>query len=425
MSTGSSDPAKPLAETTALQLAPDESILYAVTVARDFNSVDCSFIISSVDVSDGSLRWSSTVPKGARSCHPYWSVWNQVPDAKLSPDGKRLYVSTTVQTGQRFDDHDQLVGLTTAFDVSDGSVKWQQETPVEGNGFVNWHLAVSRDDEVFVSSSPIAFSQTDGGLLLTEWQLRAFAGDDGDPLWTAHYDCRRVFGAPGADNDYKFCNPPDIATADRTVFLAGSNSQINNGTSQIVAFDASSGDKLWSADDDPRGGYLYASSRALVAGGGKVVSGHVLLPPTVAVAGFSPRLEAPRYVTIARSARTGELLWRQEVEANTPKNGTNCPSCGPFLAADRDLERVYLSGSFPVYQSLVVVAAFDGASGARLWDSTTSWDLSSIYLQYPRGMAVSGNGDALAISGMAAVASPTCAINFLSCSDFAVMTFNE
>lgn len=183
----------------------------------------------------------------------------------------------------------------------------------------------------------------------------SFDAATGTQRWAARYH------APGDGGEV----PTDIAVSPdgALVFVTGVEDHVlaypdhSSGTGAFVtlAFDASTGERLWAATDDGPGPDVSYAVEPAPDGSRVYVSG-------------SNQGSSPRLVTIAYGASTGRAAWR----ASRPGAGGEDPEAfRTDLAVSPDGSRVYAGGSEgltpPSAPGDFLVAAYEAADGREVW----------------------------------------------------------
>jgi hypothetical protein len=373
--------------------------------------------------SGGSQRWVASYHVGDKAFSDAVAV---------TPDGSTVFVTGTTDQGES-DSH----FATLAYDGSTGAERWVAtfllHTDHDQYGRGN-ALAVSPDGStVYATGSTACFRCTDPSI--NGWATIAYDVASGNRLWVARF----LAGVePGS-----IAVSPDGAK----VFVNGS---INGGeASETLAYDASDGGTLWAVHSDdipvyarhalmvsPNGSTVYTASTVTADGftcgpsGGyrttamSAVDGSTRWSSTfrfdagtacgaasdlalsrdgstVWVTGYGGLTEGDGGTfasgTVAYDAHTGARLWDQQDDRMQITSGDN----SVYLAAAPDGSKVFALGnhcdaaSSSCAQQPLVTAAYDGATGSRLWLSQFDGGGQG----WPTGLVVSPDGSSLYESG--------------------------
>jgi len=289
----------------------------------------------------------------------------------VSPDGSKVFVTGGSSGSTSFD------YATVAYDASSGAQLWRKRYSRRDGGSA-WALGVSPDgSKVFVTGG----SSTDstGG---TDYGTVAYDAASGAKLWAKRYNGP----GKGAGNGIDAADALGVSPDGSKVFVTGRSSGGSTGYDYAtVAYDASSGEKLWvKRYDGPAGFDDSATALGVSPDGSKVV-----------VTGWSGSSSSGfDYATVAYDASSGAKLWATRYS----RPGTDDPWA---LGVSPDSSKVFVTGSStpgstndPDYATV----AYDTSSGAKLWgkryngpgngfDSANALDVS------PDGSTVFVTGD--------------------------------
>lgn len=353
-------------------------------------------------VGGGVQRWTASYDAGT----PSYSY-----DVAVSPDGSAVYSTGT----SVYDTTDPGHFATVAVDASTGEKRWSaayRSSTDPGQRDTATRLAVSPDgSKVFVTGDSMCGCGAGG---FDGFSTVAYDAATGRRLWVARYaqqapggysiavspDGSKVFvngGAPG------FSNPattiaydaatgaqlyviPDVATRvpwhalavspdSSTLYVATDNS--SPCQYQVAAYDASNGTPLWTAtypDCDGDGHMALALS-----------------PDGSAIYMVGSHHE---FDVVAWNASTGAQLW-----ATTNPGMSVDGDTMPQLAVSPDGTKVVVVGdprcSPRCRDTPLLTAAYDAATGTRLWESSYDSDATN----YPIDVAVSADSSLVFVTG--------------------------
>ena len=387
---------------SSLQASADGSVVYAAGDQYSGGFAPCGTDVFALDGSTGALLWDSPLPVGDGGCPLYT-------DSVLSSDGTRLFVVSDIRDSQ-VQSQGQPVeqALLAAFDTATGQQLWIAHAPVSGYGYEHWRIAMAPDgSSVYVASG--ANSATPESPVA--WAVFAYAVTTGVAEWSTAYDCTRGGGV--------FCAmPAGIAAADGRVYVLG-----GNAVSELLALSAQDGSRVWQTDLSPQQtNFVYVLNHPLATGKhGEVYAGYYLLDLVSAPTGTINMGES--FATARLSGTDGTLQWTQTMAGNTPGNGTYCGGCGPILASDPSGNHVYVSGAYPLGDSLLTTESLNATSGAVEWSGLYAWSAGALVDQLPEAIVAPSSGGAAIVGGAnnAADSNPvlTCSI----CYDFAALVY--
>lgn len=365
-----------------------------------YSGEKCRIVAVSYDGKTGVQRWYAPQPVGPAPCEYYTQ-------SVLSPDGRTLYVTSDAA------DKDKVRrGVTLAFDARDGRRLWSANVTYNAPGTQNWKIAVAPDGRrVYVVGDVLDKANH----LSVGWRVYAYDARTGRQVWATSYDCRRTYGSayPVQENKSPYCIMPGgvAATRDR-VFITGSNT-IGYGTSQVAAFAATTGKPLWHTDRDKLQSFLYLNTALVVtADGAGVVAGRVRIDPMA--------VNPPRFVVERYAAATGKVEWTQTVDGNA-HSAAYCGGCGPVLATD-GTSQVFVTGAYPLGDSVLVTAGLDLRSGAVRWSAQHVWHLVGASSELPQTLNYAPGSRRLGIAGAVLDPNGACAV-FLACYDAGTVVY--
>ena len=326
----------------AIEISPDGSAVF-VTGSSYGSTEDPGIATVAYDPSTGDELWAKRYD-GARD---YAFAY----DLGLSPDGSTAFVA-----GTRIGPVPSFDYATVAYDAATGVRLWTKRYDGPGKDFDRAY-ALDVDpggSAVYVTgvsrgSTP---ERRPGGGLGTRQAQRSHddAGNDyatiaydastGARLWLARYDGRA----------HHFDGPSDIEVSPdgSAVFVTGTSI----GTAEdygTVAYDASTGTRLWARHYDASGNIDVAAALGVSPDGSVVfVTG-----------GSDGSTSGDDYATVAYDAVTGTRLWVQRYSA-----GGGDSDSASALEVSPDGGAVFVTGfSLGDYATV----AYDASTGARLW----------------------------------------------------------
>ncbi|HEX9035375.1 MAG TPA: PQQ-binding-like beta-propeller repeat protein [Ktedonobacterales bacterium] len=302
-----------------------------------------------VRMADGSLLWSRA--NAGKTVYSYY------PHSVILTDGAQVYA--LVQTGS---------GLALqALSARGGATLWSAPLPDDSIGSVT-SLALA-GGMIFAASD----SQTNIWIV-TAWRVR-----DGARLWR--------LAAPSSTTVRVGDRQPVIAAAGSLVYLA-----VNE--TQVLALDARTGERIWSARPSPLASDPLTPQAALATSGALYLAGQLQqAEPAPSGPNALPGAEA-LYRLVALNPSSGALRWSARL-ALTPSALT--VNDGVLIASGQD----------------GALETFDTASGARLWNSESSLENATpwrVAFQEYAPLAISG-----AVFVMDSEVAPGAGLCFLNC----------
>ncbi len=215
-----------------------------------------------------------------------------------------------------------------------------------------------------------------------EYATVAYDAGTGQELWTALYN-----GSVCTDVPQSLAVSPDGAR----VFVTGYSGCLTEEDYATVAYDAGTGQELWTARyDGPTGDPDEAAALAVSHDGTRVfVTGR----------SFGPLGEGRDYATLAYDAADGQKLWiSRYVGPGLDEESSNDEALG--LALSPDGSTVFVTGmSFGEFSSLdYATVAYAAADGGELW--VARYDGPPGYEDIAQAIAASPDGCAVFVTGL-------------------------
>jgi hypothetical protein len=288
-------------------------------------------------------------------------------DLAVSPDGSRVLVTGSSARSTSDDDY-----ATVAYDASTGDQLWvkRYDGPAHSHDAA-MAMDVSPDGtRVFVTG--ISYRATGSGYVTVAYNV-----SNGTQVWIKRYSGHGdLYSSPSAVGV-----SPDGSGVFVTGLLAGTA-----GTSEYatVAYDASTGDRLWLMRYD--GGKDVNFARAL---GVSPDGSHVF------VTGFSGGLTSGRdYATVAYDAANGAEMWVARYEG--PATRDDFPSA---LQVSPDGNQVFVTGTSHLSpdEDAIATVGYDALTGGRLW--LTRFDGSASEYDFGADLGVSPDGARVFMTG--------------------------
>lgn len=189
-------------------------------------------------------------------------------------------------------------------------------------------------------------SQSGPGPSTRDYLTVAYDAATGDELWTARYN------GPGDDQDIALA--VHAAADGASVYVTGESGGEGTGSDYAtVAYDAATGDELWVGRyDGPAGDDDVAHDVDMSPDGSSVY-----------VTGQSGGDTGPGYATVAYDAGTGDEVWEARLDDPRGERGS-----GNALGVAPD-GVIFVTGqsSNPTAGSDIVTVAYDPEGGDRLW----------------------------------------------------------
>lgn len=317
----------------AIAVSPDGGTVFVTGESSTFAGYDNDTDYATVAYNSGSgaLIWV------ARYRGPGRGTNRAINDARalaVSPDG-----STVVVTGWSYGGGaTQGDYATVAYNASSGARLWvsRYNGPTNGEDAAT-AVALSHDGStVFVTGESQGTTGQSQGTIGKNYATVAYAARTGAELWVARF---AGTGSRSSDTIQGFVSPSLGVTPDGSeVFITGGKAVaggiLNYAT---VAYDASTGEKLWARGyNGPGNGDDVAHSVVVSPDGSRVfVTGQSTGAGTHRYA-----FENLDYLTIAYDSSTGAELWLKRY--NGPKGGEDAAYA---LAVSPDGSRVFITGA--------------------------------------------------------------------------------
>jgi hypothetical protein len=310
----------------ALGVSPDGSEVIVTGPSRG-PAGDSDYATVAYDASTGAKLWARRY-SGAESRADVANALG------VSPDGSEVFVTGSSRGSAGDPDY-----ATVAYDTSNGAKLWARRYNGRGNGSdIANALGVSPDgSEVYVTGLSL------GSTSSADYATVAYDASTGAALWTKRYN--------GTGNGFDMANALGVSPDGSEVFVTGpSRGSTSDSDFATVAYDASTGDRLWAKRYDD------GSANAL----GVSPDGSMVFVTGPSLGSTS----SADYATVAYDASTGAKLWAKRY--NGPTNGADVANA---LGVSPDGSEVFVTGyshestSDPDYATV----AYDASTGARLW----------------------------------------------------------
>jgi hypothetical protein len=285
---------------------------------------------------------SATVPGSQLWAKNYGGVVSYGEDnasaLAVSPGGSRVFV-----TGESTGPTSYYDYATVAYAASTGAKLWTKRYNCRADGW--WDAAEALG--VSPGGSTVFVTGISAGATSNDVATVAYAASTGTKLWAKRYN------GPGNGDDY--ASSLRVSPGGSKVFVGATST----GTKTLldyttVAYDASTGAKLWLRRYDGPGTFYDRSGALGVSPDGS----------SVFVTGQSGSETNSDYATVAYDAHNGKTLWVRRY--NGPGDHADA---GTALAVSPDSSVVYVTGQSPGSTSSYDYAtlAYDASTGTRLW----------------------------------------------------------
>jgi outer membrane protein assembly factor BamB len=298
-----------------------------VTGGSEGSTTDKDYATRAYDASTGGTLWTAIFDGPAHFADDATGI-------AISPDDSTVFVTGESSATTNVNDYDYA---TIAYDIATGGELWvkRYNGPAHSND-VAFAMTVSPSGQrVFVTGTSIS---TSGSF---DFATLAYDATTGTKLWKVRYGGR----SNGIDEPNAIISSPDGAS----VFVTGlSWSRNNSYDMKTIAYDADTGDTLWSQRfDGPAHDFDYANALAISPDGSQLF-----------VTGTTTG-GARDYTTIAYDAASAAIVWSQRWDSHTGDD------VGQTITVSPDGARVFVAGFGPT-------VAYDAATGTELWNKAYS-----------------------------------------------------
>ncbi|MFG1708287.1 S8 family serine peptidase [Nonomuraea sp. M3C6] len=295
---------------------------------------------------------------------------------EVSPDGGKLFVHG-VSTGTDDTGND---AVTIAYDTATGAELWvtRYNGPVNGSDS-GWGLEVSPDGKSVYVTGMAAMAEPGK----EDYYTISYNADTGARTWIAYFD-----GPGGATDEGRVLK----VTPDGSKLIVTGQSQGEPGTGLTnwgtVAYNAATGEQLWSAQHNGPANGSDIPSAMEVAADGKAVF--------VTGASSDPKTETD-WATIAYDTTTGKEIWTDRYDgpahsSDNPQDITLAPGGGKlYVTGNTDGE-----GTRSDYTTI----AYDPATGRRSWVQRYSGQAKTDDVAWD--VAVTPDGGKVVVTGQSA-----------------------
>jgi WD40 repeat protein len=328
-----------------LGVSPDGATVYAAGGHAGQRTSD-DYLTVALDASTGTRAWAHRYAGTDRSIDHLTALG-------VSPDGSAVFVTGTI-TAPTLDSEDEPSDYATvAYNAKTGAERWVQtyDGP-DGRGDYSAAIDVSPDATmVFVTGTSWAKATNYDYLTL------AYDATTGSEVWQKRYHG----GGRPAWGDGDRAKALRVSPDGSTVFVTGESSQYGHAHYATVAYDASTGTRLWAVRPE-RGGSYEADALSVSPDGSAVIVTGMAEDPR-------PMDREWGYLTIVYDASTGARLWSDRYEHR-----------GKGYDRARDVEvspdgtKVFVTGSSAGTgdDEDYVTIAYDMDTGSRLWTARHS-----------------------------------------------------
>ena len=337
----------------------------------------------------------------------------------VSPDGSAVFVTGSSAGSTPYtDDY-----ATVAYDASTGTKLWvgRYDSPTRGDDDAT-ALAVSADGSaVFVTGGSFGSSRFD------DYATVAYGASDGLELWVKRYD--------SPEHQFDAAKDIGVSADGSVVFVTGQSTGATNNDYGTVAYDATTGSRLWvkhysgRRTDIARALAVSPDGSALFVTGGSVRHTRggdfvtVAYEPSTGAKLWSRRYDYTRsdyaiavevspdgsvvfvtgpsvrptsgrdYATVAYDAATGATLWTSRYEGNQGDAAT-------ALGLSPDGSTVFVTGvsERSTSDSDLATVAYDAVTGAEVW--VKRYNGTGNGYDHVNALAVDPNGSAVFVAGV-------------------------
>ena len=319
-------------EAQALGVSPDGSTVF-VTGFSFGSTSRIDYATVAYDASTGTTLWVKR----------YDSSDDEARALEVSPDGATVFV-----TGASYGSTTSLDYATVAYDASTGGKLWVRRY----NGPLNSHDEANALDVSPDGSSVFVTGYSYGKTQRADYATVAYDASTGVKLWVSRYR------EPSNENEEPAGAQAVAVSPDgSSVFVTGRNRSLTTSNDYAtVAYDASSGAKLWARRYSPTADSQDGAAALVVSpdGSSVFVTGSSGIPP-----GLSD------YATVAYDATTGAKLWARRY--NGPANYVDFAKA---VGISPDGSSVFVTGSSAGtnggYSDYATIA-YEASTGATLW----------------------------------------------------------
>lgn len=319
----------------AMGLSPDGSIVF-VTGASAGTDGNTEYATVAYEAVTGAELWARRYP-------------GTVNALGVNPDGSAVYVTGTSPGPGSYYDY-----ATVAYDAVTGARLWARRYNGTGNYYDNaYALGVSPDGGAVYVTGTSAGTSGSGRVRVgdparshedapNDYATVAYDAATGSRLWVRRYD--------GLGKDFDGAKALGVSPDGSTVFVTGASSGGSQGWNfATIAYDASTGDQLWTGIYDASSNIDSALALAVNPDGSAVY-----------VTGESDGADTgDDYSTVAYDAATGARLWGKRY--SSPGRSFDV---GEAIGVSPDGGTVVVNG---VYDYELGTVAYDSATGSKLW----------------------------------------------------------
>jgi DNA-binding beta-propeller fold protein YncE len=347
-----------LAAARAIALSPDGTTVF-VTGQSTPSSTD--YLTVAYVAATGHQLWAKLFDGDA---HGFDSA-NAI---AVSPDG-----NTVLVTGQSDNASATADYATVAYNASTGGQLWAKSYNGPAGDVDNAHaVGVSPDGTKVVVTGESRKKRA--GVLFWDYATVAYDLSNGTELWVARFEGP----VKGDDSAYDLALAPDGTK----VFVTGVSAGVTTGEFTTLAYDLSTGTRLWKSRYQPPSGAFYEDFLVVSPDGTEVY---------VAGTGAWNNLD---YATLAIDASTGHRLWAKHYIGQTESS----PDFLHSLGVSSDGASVYVTGeTFDSDTPRYSTVAYRGTDGTRLWAST--YDGPGAGPNRAHGLGVSPDGQRVYVTG--------------------------
>ena len=280
-------------------------------------------------------------------------------DLGVSPDGSTVFVTgASMRTNNNY--------VTLAYEATTGSRLWvkRYDGPANSSDVAHALGVSSNGSKVFITGSSFGAG--------ADFATLAYDASTGEELWVSRYD--------GPSDSSDTANALDVSPDGSAVFVTGWSTPANNDYA-TVAYDASSGTKLWARLYDGPGNSGDQARDVGVSPDGSTV---------FVTGGSAGTTTSTDFATIAYDASSGSRRWLRRFDG-TPHEGDEATALG----VSPNGSKVFVTGfSYEGGSPDYATVAYDAVEGTRLWAKRHN-DPGG----FAEALAVSPNGSAVFVTG--------------------------